>query len=593
MQAGIEHAASSEVWLRHTLEEILSQVRVLLDVDGCAFQTVDWEHGHISPAAAWFETPAIRAAMQPVLDRPYDVARGGVTEAAIERGETLLISDIERWDGAPRLRARLREQLDPAAAETAWAWYRTSTFISCPVQTASGRILGVLAMSAAPPRPPLGAEQLRVTEVFAGLAALALERTELLEREARRAEAEEKLHQAAQLMTASLDLDAVYGAIVEQAALLTKVPTALLLRLDGVTQTLRCVASTGASDRLAGHRYAVSEGMVGAVAAGGEPYVSRGEDRGRFLPWVEAEGVRSFAHVPLELGPRRFGVLSVAHPEEGALGDDCLALLESLARPAAAAIANALEFQHERRIASALTRGFIPDAPPELEGFSLGLVYEPVGQEVSGGDVFGVWRQPDGALAVLVGDVSGHGIEVAAVSAMVRFFIEARTWDADCPGQVLAQANAILRRRLPGGVAMVTAFLGVIDGGVLRYANAGHMPPLIVEPGAGEAGDGGGGGGALPELPTTGLPLGVEDDVTYETRELPFGPAALLFASTDGLVEARRGGEIFGQRRVAALVAANAASLSTQALVELAYAEVEAFADALTDDIAIIALRSS
>ncbi|HEX6389614.1 MAG TPA: GAF domain-containing SpoIIE family protein phosphatase [Solirubrobacteraceae bacterium] len=582
-EPGIEHADSSAVWLRHTLEEILAQVRVLLDVDGCAFQTVDWERGHISPAAAWFETPEIRAALQPVLDRPYDPARGGVTEAAIERGEPLLISDIEAWDGAPALRARLREQLDEAAAATAWAWYRTSTFISCPVQTALGRTLGVLAMSAAPPRAPLGPEQLRVTEVFAGLAALALERTELLEREARRAEAEELVHNAAQLMTASLDLDAVYAAIVEQAALLTNVPTAMLLRLDEVTKTLRCVASTGASDRLVSHRYGTADGMVGLVATGGRSYVSRAEDRASFLPWVAEEGVRSFAHVPLELGPRRFGLLSVGHPEEDALDEEGLRLLEALARPAAAAIANALEFQHERRIASALTRGFIPDAPPELEGFSLGLVYEPVGQEVSGGDVFGVWRQPDGALAVLVGDVSGKGLEVAAVSAMVRFFIEARTWDADCPGQVLAQANAILRRRLPGGVAMVTAFLGVIDGGVLRYANAGHVPPLVAVPRGGE----------LHELPTTGLPLGVDDDVVYAARELPFGPGALLFASTDGLVEARCDGELFGQARVSALVAAHAPLLGPQALVELAYAEARAFADELTDDIAIIALRPS
>ena len=161
-----------------------------------------------------------------------------------------------------------------------------------------------------------------MTEVFAELAALALERTELLEREARRAEAEERLHRAAQLMTASLDLDAVYGAIVEQAARLANVPTALLLRLDGVTQTLRCVASRGAPDRLVSHRYAIAEGMIGAVATGGEPYVSRAEDRDRFLPWVAAEGVRSFAHVPLELGPRRFGVLSVGHPDEDALDED-------------------------------------------------------------------------------------------------------------------------------------------------------------------------------------------------------------------------------------------------------------------------------
>ena len=583
MEPSIEHAESSAVWLRHTLEEILAQVRVLLDVDGCAFQTVDWERGHISPAAAWFETQEVRAALQPVLDRPYDVDRGGVTEAAIERGDSVLITDIVSWRGADPLRMRLREQLDAAAAETAWAWYRTSTFISCPVQTTLGRTLGVLALSAAPPRAPLGEEQLRVTEVFAGLAAIALERTELLEREARRAETEELLHNAAQQMTASLDLDVVYASICEQAVLISNAPTALLLRLDGVTQTLRCVASTGASERLVSHRYALGEGMVGAVAAGGRPYVSRAEDRHRFLAWAQDEGVRSFAHVPLGLGPRRFGVLTVCHPVEGALDEARLALLESLARPAAAAIANALEFQHERRIAGALTRGYIPGAPPELEGYSLGLVYEPVGHEVSGGDVFGVWKLPSGALAVLVGDVSGKGLEVAAVSAMVRFFIEARTWDSDRPAQVLAQTNAILRRRLPGRVALVTAFLGVIDDGMLRYANAGHVPPLLVDLTGGDS--------EPSELRTTGVPLGIVDDATYESRELPFGAGQLLFAATDGLLEARRAGELFGQQRVTALVAAHGATMSTQELVERAYAEAEAFAEELKDDVAIIALR--
>ena len=583
MEAGIEHAASSAIGLRHTLEEILAQVRVLLDVDGCAFQTVDWERGHISPAAAWFATQEVRAALRPVLDRPYDVERGGVTEAAIERGEPLLITDVQSWAGADALRARLREQLDDEAAATAWAWYRTSSFISCPVQTTLGRTLGVLALSASAPRPSLGEEQLRVTEVFASLAALALERTELLEREARRARTEQLLHNAAQHVTASLDLDAVYAAICEQATLLADAPTALLLRLDGVTQTLRCVASIGASDRLVNHRYGLGEGMIGAVAAGGAPYVSGAEDRYRVLAWAQDEDVGSFAHVPLGVGPRRFGVLTVCHPVAGALDEARLALLASLARPASAAIANALEFQHERRIAGALTRGYIPGAPPEIEGYSLGVVYEPVGHEVSGGDVFGAWRLPAGALAVLVGDVSGKGLEVAAVSAMVRFFIEARTWDSDCPAEVLAQTNAILRRRLPGRVALVTAFLAVIDDGVLRYANAGHVPPLIV----GARGE----GPAPLELRTTGVPLGVVDDVVFEGRELPFGAGQLLFAATDGLLEARRAMEQFGQERVTAIVAAHAGTLGTQALVELAYAEAEAFADGLTDDVAIIALR--
>ncbi|MEA2137426.1 MAG: hypothetical protein QOG56_576, partial [Solirubrobacteraceae bacterium] len=248
--------------------------------------------------------------------------------------------------------------------------------------------------------------------------------------------------------------------------------------------------------------------------------------------------------------------------------------------PAAAAIANALEFQHERRIAGALTRGFIPDAPPELDGFALGLVYEPVGHEVSGGDIFGVWRLPGGALAVLVGDVSGKGLEVAAVSSMVRFFIEARTWDSTSPATVLEQTNSILRRRLPGGVALVTAFLAIVDGELLRYANAGHIPPIVV-----------GHDGPPRELPTTGLPLGVHDGASFAQRELSFRPGELLFACTDGLHEARRDGELFGQERVAALVAEHAAPLDPQELVELVYARAVAWTPQLGDDVALIALR--
>jgi len=87
------------------------------------------------------------------------------------------------------------------------------------------------------------------------------------------------------------------------------------------------------------------------------------------------------------------------------------------------------------------------------------------------------------------------------------------------------------------------------------------------------------------------LPLGVVDDVAFEEHELAFGAEQLLFAATDGLLEARSAIERFGQERVTAIVAEHAGTLGTQALVERAYAEAEAFADALTDDVAIIALR--
>ena len=115
--------ASGEAWLRATLDEILERVRRLLAVDACAFEVVDWERGQIHAVASWFADERTRALLAPVLTRPYEPARAGVTEAAIERGEPLLISAIDAWEGAGVLRERLFERLPEDDARDAWAWY--------------------------------------------------------------------------------------------------------------------------------------------------------------------------------------------------------------------------------------------------------------------------------------------------------------------------------------------------------------------------------------------------------------------------------------------------------------------------------------
>ncbi|HKG63275.1 MAG TPA: GAF domain-containing protein, partial [Solirubrobacteraceae bacterium] len=165
-ERGIEHAAGSQAWLRRTLEEIVSQVRRLLDVTGVSFLVVDEAHAHISPAASWFASDAVRAAFVPVLDRPYEPERAGVTEAAVETGSPVLIERMEDWPGAGGLHDRLFENLDAPVAERLWDWYSSSSFLSCPVRTREGRILGVLALARSLPQPAFSAEEVRVTEVL-------------------------------------------------------------------------------------------------------------------------------------------------------------------------------------------------------------------------------------------------------------------------------------------------------------------------------------------------------------------------------------------------------------------------------------------
>src|SRR3954469_12255099 len=571
-QTGIEDAVSAEAWLHRTLDEILAGVRVLLDVTGCAFQVVDWSRGVIRPAAEWFADDETRQALEAVLTRPYDPRRGGVTEAAIEGGEPLLIESVQGWEGAAALHDRLREQLDPEAAARAWAWYETSSYISCPVRTVDGRTLGVLAISRARPRPPLTTEDLRVVEVFADLAGLALERAQAAREQA-------LLGSAAREVSRLLEPEAVYREIVEQALVLADAPKSFLARFEPATEELRVVAAQGFSSKVAKARFRLGEGMIGRVAASAEPYVSASADADRFLAeFVERERVASFVHVPITLGPRLFGVLNVSAEDPDWFDDATLDLVVAFARAAAGAIANALDFQRERRIAHALTRGFVPGPAPALPGLQLGLVYEPAGHDVGGGDVFGAWTLPSGAAAVLVGDVSGKGLEVAALSAMVRFFVEALTWDSERPGEVFVRTAALLRNRLPSA-SFVSAFMAVIDGDRLRYANAGHGSTLLLTA-----------GGERRAPPPTGLPLGVEDG-GWREEELPFALGDVLFCATDGLAEARRDGQFFGEARLPALLDEHARRLGPEALVALVRREVEAWAPELNDDVVILAVR--
>ena len=155
-------------------------------------------------------------------------------------------------------------------------------------------------------------------------------------------------------------------------------------------------------------------------------------------------------------------------------------MLVKLARSSAGAIANAIDYERERRIARALTLGFVPESLPEVPGLRDRPPLRPRGERADGRRrVRGLAGGRGESVAVLVGDVAGKGVETAALSAMVRFFVEARSWDTLSPAKVLEQANAMLLGRLPRDT-FVTAFLGFLSRDSLRYCNAGHLPPLHV-----------------------------------------------------------------------------------------------------------------
>jgi GAF domain-containing protein len=566
------------LWL--ALDRIIEHVRMLVRCDVASFQIVDSARTSIEPVASWFATPALRASLEPFLRRRYDRTRPGLTEAALERGGPLLLPRLEDWEASPRMLEAAREVLGDRGAEAAWEVYRRCSVISCPVQASLGRPFGVLVIASVDPQRTLARRDLRIVEALADLASLALERSELLQAEAKRGREELLLKRAGEEVSASLEPEEVYSRILQHALRLTGASKALLTRLQPAGNELVAAAAIEFSEETVRMRHPVQDSMLGEVARTRRPYLSNPEDAELWnRSVVETERLGSFMHAPIALGPRLFGVLTVGHEEAEHFEDDDLEVLVKLARSSAAGIANAIDFERERRVARALTLGFVPESLPEVPGFEVGLTYEPADSQPTGGDVYGAWQTPSGEVAVLIGDVAGKGVETAALSAMARFFIEARSWDSPCPAEVLEQANAMLRSRLPSDT-FVTAFFGLLGEGSLTYCNAGHLSPIVVRA------DGGRG-----ELGGRGLPLGVDEAPGYRNSELKLGGGDLLFAYTDGLVEARRAGELFGAERLGRVIGAWDRDEPVSMLVRHVQNQVRDWADGVADDAVALALR--
>lgn len=235
---------------------------------------------------------------------------------------------------------------------------------------------------------------------------------------------------------------------------------------------------------------------------------------------------------------------------------DDLRLLLGVAGQASVALGSALlhrealALQHRARdleLARQVQRALLPHSLPDLPGYAFFAHYQAA--DVVGGDYYDFVPLPGRRVAVLLGDVAGHG--VAAALVMARLGAEARACleaEPD-PAAAIARLNALVARAaLPD--SFVTLAAAVLDPSshTLTVVSAGHPPPLVRKA-----------GGAVEELlpvDAVGLPLGVLDATDYERREVRLGPGEAVLLFSDGLIEAMDADERqFGADAVRAVVA--------------------------------------
>jgi PAS domain S-box-containing protein len=247
---------------------------------------------------------------------------------------------------------------------------------------------------------------------------------------------------------------------------------------------------------------------------------------------------------------------------------------------AAAAAARAVA-----RLAETLQRSLLT-APPEPDHLHVVTRYLPAAAEAQvGGDWYDAFLGPDGATHLVIGDVTGHDREAAATMGALRNLLRGIAWaGGGTPAQVLATLDRAVLGLAVGALATVlTARVeqpgGEGSGRLLRWSNAGHPPPLLVDP-----------GGRVRLLDQRDLMLGVDPTRPRHDHTVELAPGATLLLYTDGVVE-RRGEDLDqGIARLVSVVGRLVqGGVPLDELCDRVLSTLPAHPD---DDIALLALRA-
>jgi chemotaxis family two-component system sensor kinase Cph1 len=184
--------------------------------------------------------------------------------------------------------------------------------------------------------------------------------------------------------------------------------------------------------------------------------------------------------------------------------------------------------QQDLRLAEALQRSLLPATLPTVRYWEISAFYEPAEGKQIGGDWYDAFVLSDGTLAVMLGDVAGHGLAAAGVMAQLRNVLRGHLIDTNSPEESLNRLNEFASLLLPD--AFATAVVACIDttSGQVRASCAGHLPPYLI----------GTGSVAKPAPLDPSPPLGIAG-MTYPTSDFTLDPGDGIVLYSDGLVERR------------------------------------------------------
>ena len=577
--------ATAELSVSHTLETAVERVSGLLGVDRVAVYLRSGGEGELEEAASrGLAGPHAR-----VADRLLDVALGPSRHGAV-----LEVPDVVR---DPRL-----DTAAAAARET-----EIGSAFAVPL-VARGDVVGLLA--AYPDgRPVAGEHETALLAALAGQLAVAVQNAQLHEQATRLGEEREAalaaeraaarrlgaLYEVSRSFAQSLSLDETLAALARTVVEVLDLDAAVVRMPDERREQLQPRAIHVRDAQFAAPVTAI---LTQPVPFGQREVQGLFRDRrtfrlkstrvrgGYFLPALVPflEKGWTGAIVPVALPAEVVATLGVFSFRPGnPLSDETIEAATALATQAALAIDNARLYQQQKQFADTMQRSLLPRSRPVVTGLEVGEVYEPSARVEVGGDVYDFVALDDDRLAVVLGDVTGHGVDATADMAMAKFVFRSLAREHPEPADFLAAANDVICSEIGPGKFISMSYV-VVDGvsGSVAGASAGHPSPRIVLL-----------DGSTRPLEAHGLVLGIDSGQEYAESHAELPPGASLVLYTDGVIEARRDGELYGDDRLDALLAEQR-ELPARALAAAVAEDAREFAGGdLSDDLAVVVIRKT
>jgi phosphoserine phosphatase RsbU/P len=283
-------------------------------------------------------------------------------------------------------------------------------------------------------------------------------------------------------------------------------------------------------------------------------------------PWVE-QGVRSWAGFPLlASGGEIIGTFCVIDTVMRDWTDPEIQALKTLAHAASGEMQLRVIAENAKSFSDSLQNSLLPTALPKIVGFDVAGQHIPArGEGGLLGDFYDLFQSPLGAWNVSIGDVSGHGIDAARLTALARWTIQSAATFTSDPVTILETLHGVLLRHDFNRfvTAQMLTWESSSDGNmVARLALAGHPGALIRRK-----------DGTVERCGDGGRILGMMDPPIVASVEVKLSQGDLLVLATDGLFEARRNGEELGVSRIENLLSSTEVFNASQvalALIDLA-----------------------